>query len=214
MHPQPRSTSNSPRQDGVLFIVCGPSGVGKSSLGAVLRERRPRLTLSVSWTTRAIRAGEQDGVHYSFVDAARFEALRDQGGFAEWATVHGNMYGTPISEIERAWAAGHDVLFDIDYQGAKQLQARFPGKTVSVLLVPPNMAALEARLRGRGTDSEATIARRMAAARHELEQYALFDFVLINDDRDETLDALTTIYDASQHLRVLREADVRAILGE
>ncbi len=212
MRQEPESPTPAGRQDGVLFIVCGPSGVGKSSLGAVLRARRPRLTLSVSWTTRRARDGEVDGVHYTFVDRGRFEALRDAGGFAEWAEVHGNMYGTPVSEIERAWASDHDVLFDIDYQGATQLQARFAGKTVSVLLAPPDMPSLEARLRGRGTDSEATIARRMAAARHELAQFELFDFVLINDDREETLDALTTIYDASQHLRALRVADVRRIL--
>lgn len=214
MRQEPGTPSPSDRQDGVLFIVCGPSGVGKSSLGAVLRERRERLTLSVSWTTRGIRAGEVDGVHYTFVERERFEALRDAGGFAEWAEVHGNMYGTPVSEIERAWSAGKDVLFDIDYQGAQQLQARFVGKTVSVLLAPPDMPSLEARLRKRGTDSEATIARRMAAARHELEQYELFDFLLINDDLGQTLDALTTIYDASQYLGALRVADVKRILAD
>jgi guanylate kinase len=198
---------------GVLFIMCGPSGVGKSSLGAALRERRPKLTLSVSWTTRAIREGEVDGVHYRFVERDRFEGLRAQDGFAEWAAVHGNLYGTTVAEIERAWSSGHDVLFDIDYQGAAQLQARFPGQTASVLIAPPDMTSLEQRLRGRATDDEATIMRRLKVAKHELEQFELFDFILINDDWQRALDELTTLYDASQHLRALRSDKLRALLS-
>jgi guanylate kinase len=198
---------------GILFIVCGPSGVGKTSLGRVVRERHERLVLSVSYTTRAPRENERDGIDYHFVDMATFEQMREAGAFAEWAMVHGNAYATPKSAITSAWEAGEDVFFDIDYQGAAQLDEAFPVESVSVLVAPPSMQELEARLRGRQTDSEETIQRRLRNAREELEQHALFDFILFNDDFDAAADALERIYMAAQYRNHLRKAKLEALLA-
>jgi guanylate kinase len=198
---------------GVLLIVCGPSGVGKTSLCRGLLEARTRLKLSVSYTTRAPREGEVDGVAYHFVDVPTFLEMREQGRFAEWAEVHGNFYGTSVDVIRSCWRDGQDVLFDIDYQGARQLTERFPHAT-TVLITPPDMHTLESRLRHRGTDDEATIARRLGAARHELNQYALFDYLVENGSFDEALEGLTMIYDASRYRRIHHEARLAAILSE
>ena len=155
---------------GVLFIVCGPSGVGKTSLGAELREHHPDLVLSVSYTTRDPRPGEVDGDDYHFVDAQTFERMRTEGAFAEWAEVHGNYYGTARDQIERAWAQGQDVFFDIDYQGARQLQEAYPEQTVRVMVLPPDMDTLERRLRGeaptmrRSSPGASSCARRAGAS--------------------------------------------------
>lgn len=204
---------STPTATGLLFIVCGPSGVGKSTLGKLLRERRAQLKLSVSTTTRAPRAGEQDGVDYHFVDRDTFIARRDAGEFVEWAEVHGNLYGTTRATIHAAWEAGHDVFFDIDYQGAQQLQAAFPEHTTSVLVIPPSMDALERRIRDRGTEDEATIARRLAAARHELEQFELFDYIIANKLLNTTTNELATIYDASRRRTSLRRGMLLELLG-
>ncbi|MGM0556763.1 MAG: guanylate kinase [Myxococcota bacterium] len=184
-------------QNGVLLIVCGPSGVGKTSLTKKLLDDNPRLVPSVSYTTRAPRDGEEDGVDYHFVEDATFEAKRDAGAFAEWAEVHGNYYGTPKSAITEAWAEDNDVIFDIDYQGARQLKDAFPG-AVGVLVIPPSMDELEARLRGRETDTEAVIQRRLSAAREELARYELFDYIVENDDFDEAFRQLDTVYEAAR----------------
>ncbi len=199
---------------GILFIVCGPSGVGKTSLGRVVRERHDRLVLSVSYTTRAPRENETDGVDYHFVDMATFEKMRDEGAFAEWAMVHGNAYATPRVAITSAWDAGKDVFFDIDYQGAAQLDEAFPTESVSVLVAPPSMQELEARLRGRKTDSEEIIQRRLKNAREELEQHALFDYILFNDDFDSAADALERIYLAAQFRNHLRREKLEALLAK
>lgn len=194
---------------GLLFIVCGPSGVGKTSLGKVLRAQTPELVLSVSATTRPIRATETDGVDYHFMDGEAFEALREQDAFAEWAMVHGNYYGTLKSAIHEAWRNGQHVFFDIDYQGAIQLQKRFKHEAVSVLVVPPTLSQLEARLRNRATDSDEVIEHRLKAARHELEQYHIFDYIIVNDDFELACEELKMVYQASllrtsiQHQRVL-----------
>jgi guanylate kinase len=199
---------------GVLFIVCGPSGVGKTSLSRQLLEARPQLTLSVSYTTRAPREGEEDGVDYHFVDEETFVEMRDREQFAEWAKVHGNYYGTPVSAILDAWKGDKDVLFDIDYQGAKQLEERFPEEARGVLVIPPSMKILEDRLRGRATDAEDVITRRLDAARHELAQFELYDYILENDDFDQALAHLTAIYDACTHLMPLQRDRMLDLLGE
>lgn len=196
-----------------MLIVCGPSGVGKSTLVKGLLERTPQTMLSVSYTTRPSRANERDGVHYHFVDRSRFEAMIAAGAFAEWAEVHGNLYGTARTSLEEARAAGRDVVFDIDYQGARQLKAGYPGAW-GVLVFPPSLSDLEARLRGRGTESEEVVARRLAKAREELAQVALFDFVLVNDDLERAAAALQGIY-AALRLRRWRGAQhAAAVLGE
>lgn len=198
-------------EQGVLFIVCGPSGVGKTSLCEGLLERRPKLTVSTSYTTRAPRGGEEDGVAYHFVDVATFEAKREAGHFAEWALVHGNYYGTAVDVIHDAWAQGKDVLFDIDYQGAAQLRERFP-HACTVLLMPPDMATLEARLCNRATDSAEVIANRLDAARHELGQYKSFEYIVENNELERALEALLAIYDASQHRQYRLAGRLQAML--
>lgn len=199
-------------QYGVLLIVCGPSGVGKTSLSRKLLDEEPRLVPSVSYTTRPPREGEEDGVDYHFVDHATFQRKRDAGAFAEWAEVHGNYYGTPKSAIENAWAEDNDVIFDIDYQGARQLKDAFPS-AVGVLVIPPSMNELEARLRGRETDSERVIERRLEAAREELAQYELFDYIVENDEFDVAFEQLATVYDASRLSMPLQRSRLADLLA-
>lgn len=186
---------------GILFIVCGPSGVGKTTLSRHLREARPDVGLSVSYTTRSVRGKEVDGESYHFVDVAEFEAMRDRGEFAEWAGVHGNYYGTSVKIVEDALTCGRDLLFDIDYQGARQLRERFPRHAVTTLVVPPSMQVLRERLTGRGTESAEELATRIEAARHELEQWETFDFLVENADLDDARRRLVSIYDASASMR-------------
>ncbi len=197
---------------GVLLIVCGPSGVGKSTLCGALLDDRPRLTLSVSYTTRDRRGDEVDGEAYHFVSERDFLEMRDAGAFAEWAEVHGNFYGTSREVIEDTFRQGKDLLFDIDYQGARQLRTVYPDST-AVLVAPPDMETLEERLRGRGTDSEEVIQRRLAAARHELSQYELFDYVVENGAFKHALSAFRAIYDAAQHGRSLRKGWMEELLN-
>lgn len=200
---------------GVLFIVCGPSGVGKTTLAQHLLQRCPRLAWSVSYTTRPARAHEVDGTDYHFVDEETFLRMREHDQFAEWAKVHGNYYGTPVAGILEAWRADHDVIFDIDYQGASQLHKRFPEDARSVLVIPPSMAVLRARLRGRATDSDEVIARRLDAARHELAQFELYDYIVENDDFDGALQRLTSIYRAcTQQMPFFRERVMKLLAEE
>lgn len=189
----------SPPPPGVLFIVSAPSGAGKSSLLKALRQRHPELRLSVSFTTRPPRPGEEDGVHYHFLDEARFLALREAGAFLESATVFGNQYGTAEATLRAELEAGHSLLLEIDWQGARQVRARFP-EAVSIFILPPSLEALEARLRDRGQDDETIIAGRMAAARDELSHYAEYDYVVINETFERALDDLACLQRAA-HLR-------------
>lgn len=177
---------------GKLFIISAPSGAGKSSLAKALMERMPRLALSVSHTTRAPRPGEQDGVHYHFVTHAQFEAMVAGDQFAEYARVFDNYYGTAWDSIERLLAAGKDVILDIDWQGARNIKRLRP-QAVSIFILPPSRLALEQRLRNRGQDSDAVIARRMAEAVSEMSHYGEFDHVVVNDDFDAALDDLGAI---------------------
>lgn len=176
----------------MLLILSGPSGVGKTTLCDGLLRRHPRLGLSVSYTTRSPRGAEVDGVAYHFVTHERFAQMTEQGAFAEHAEVHGNRYGTARATIDAALGCGRGVLFDIDFQGAFQLRAAYPD-AVLVMILPPDMPGLEARLRGRGTDSEAVIARRVEAARHEMKQAGGYDYVVTNGElahTEATLDAI------------------------
>lgn len=199
--------------EGLLFIVCGPSGVGKTTLCRELLEQRPRLSLSISYTTRSPRGDEKDGVAYHFVNESRFQEMIDQGLFAEWARVHGHSYGTSVEVIEDAWSKGRDILFDIDYQGAGQLRARFGKRAVLTLVVPPSMEILERRLRGRGTDSAEVVERRLQAARHELSQFPMFDYVIVNDDLAHAQAMVFSIYDSSRHMRLIWEERMRSLLS-
>jgi guanylate kinase len=169
--------------DFLMLIVSSPSGAGKTTLCHRLRSDHPDLRFSVSHTTRRPRSVEVDGRDYHFVDGATFEHMARAGAFAEWASVHDHLYGTSLREIEVARATARGVLFDIDHQGARQIKATLPG-AVSVFILPPSLAELERRLRGRGTEDEAAAARRLANARAEIEHYGIFDYVIVNDDID------------------------------
>lgn len=171
---------------GRLVVVSGPSGVGKGTLVAGLRARRPDLALSVSATTRPRRAGEVDGGAYHFMDGAEFDRLVDAGGFLEWAEFAGQRYGTPAAPVEELVASGTHVVLEIEVQGARQVRERFPD-AVLVLLVPPSLEALAQRLRDRGTEDDESLARRLAIAETELAQRDLFDHVVLNDRLDDAV---------------------------
>ena len=171
---------------GRLLLITGPSGVGKGTLVARLLERHPGLWLSVSATTRAPRAGEEEGRHYFFLDRAAFERQVAAGGFLEWAEFAGNLYGTPRAAVQERLEAGRTVLLEIELEGARQVRRSFPAG-FQVLLRPPSFEELERRIRGRGTDSEEAIARRLARAREELAAEAEFDAVVVNDDLERAL---------------------------
>ncbi|WP_374486896.1 guanylate kinase [Zoogloea sp.] len=182
---------------GTLFIVTAPSGAGKTTLVSGLLERDPLVRLSVSYTTRAPRTGEVNGQHYNFVDVPTFRALRDKGEFLEWAEVHSNYYATSKTWLESQISSGKDILLEIDWQGAQQVRKVFP-KAVGVFILPPSVDELERRLRGRGTDSEDVIARRVLAARGEMRHVAEFDYVIINEDLTAALDDLVAVVRASR----------------
>ena len=169
---------------GTLFIVAAPSGAGKTTLVRKLLASDGQVRLSISYTTRTPRKGEQDGHDYHFIDVAEFIAMRNRGDFLESAEVHGNFYGTSRVWLEREMAAGRDVLLEIDWQGAQQVRQYFP-QAVGIFILPPSLAELEQRLRGRGTDDEATIARRLLAALTEMRHVNEFEYVIINKELDE-----------------------------
>ena len=182
---------------GTLFIVTAPSGAGKTTLVSGLLDRDPLVSLSVSYTTRAARAGEESGRHYHFVDVATFRALRDKGEFLEWAEVHSNYYGTSKVWLEEQMRSGKDILLEIDWQGAQQVRKVFP-KAVGVFILPPSVEELERRLRGRGTDSEDVISRRVLGARGEMRHVAEFDYVIINENLPAAIEDLVAVVRASR----------------
>ncbi|OGI39819.1 MAG: guanylate kinase [Candidatus Muproteobacteria bacterium RBG_16_64_10] len=177
---------------GKLLILSAPSGAGKSSLAKALTDSLPDTVVSVSHTTRAPRPGEQDGVHYHFIDRADFERMAAAGEFIEHARVFDNFYGTARAAVERELQAGRNVLLDIDWQGARRIKQQMP-QAVSVFILPPSRATLEQRLRARGQDAEAVIARRMRDAVAEMRRCAEFDNVVVNDDFQTALADLTAI---------------------
>ncbi len=171
---------------GVMLVIASPSGAGKSSITRALMACDTNLTMSVSVTTRAMREGEVDGTDYHFLSIDQFEAMRERGELLEWAKVHSNFYGTPAARVDQLIASGRDVVFDIDYQGTQQLYEKRRTDMVSVFLLPPSIDELQKRLRGRALDSEQVIAQRLKNASVEIEHWAEYDFVLVNDDLDET----------------------------
>ncbi len=185
---------------GVLFIVSAPSGAGKTTLVRGLLEREPQIGLSISHTTRAPRPGEVDGVAYHFISVERFEAMREAGDFLEWAHVHGNFYGTSRRWLDERLNASHDVLLEIDWQGAQQVRAQFP-EAVSLFVLPPSFEALAQRLTGRGSDAPEVIERRLAAAREEIGHLREFDFVIINNILSQALDEMVAVARAARLLR-------------
>ena len=186
---------------GILWIISAPSGAGKTSLARALVAATPQLRSSVSYTTRPPRPGEAEGTDYHFVSMETFTAMAERGEFLEYARVHGNGYGTSEPWVKSQLFAGTDCLLEIDWQGARQVRERLPGQAVSIFILPPSVAALAERLRGRGQDSEAVIARRLAAAREELLHYDEFDYLVVNDHFQDALADLQSIVHA-EHLRL------------
>ncbi|HEX5056701.1 MAG TPA: guanylate kinase [Gammaproteobacteria bacterium] len=184
---------------GVLFTISAPSGAGKTSLVKALVQRNPSIRISVSHTTRAKRPGEVDGQDYFFVSKDEFIKRVNAGGFLEHAEVFGNYYGTSQRAVDDLLRQGQDVILEIDWQGASQVRRLRPG-VVSVFILPPSRTVLEQRLRDRGQDSEAVIARRLAAAREEISHYGESDYLIINEDFEQALQELETVV-RSQRLR-------------
>ncbi|MGD9949957.1 MAG: guanylate kinase [Desulfobulbus sp.] len=178
---------------GLLIVLSAPSGCGKTTILQQVMHELPALVFSVSHTTRPPRPGEVNGVHYHFVSPDDFIALRDQQpcGFLEWAEVHANLYGTSDAEVEQRRLDGEDVLLDIDVQGAAQVRQR--ANPVTIFIAPPSLRILEQRLRGRGTESEETIARRLQNAKAELTAVDDYDYVIVNDKLDEAVESLRSI---------------------
>lgn len=192
-----------PPRRGIVFIVSAPSGAGKTTISRAAIERIPGLTMSVSLTTRLPREGEIAGVDYVFVSNEEFARKREAGDLAEFAQVFNASYGTPRKPLDEAIAEGGDMLLDIDIQGARQLRQRYPDDAVTVFVLPPNFADLEARLRRRGTETEDAIARRLARAREEAHAYREYDYLIINADLEESLSSLRTVIEA-ERLRITR----------
>ena len=184
--PSPTALSSVTDSAGRLTVITGPSGVGKGTLVAQLLQRHPPIWLSVSATTRSPRPGEQEGSSYFFLDRPSFERQLAAGGLLEWAEFAGNLYGTPRQAVEHQLAAGRPVLLEIELEGARQVRQSFPA-ALQVFLEPPSFEELERRIRGRGTDSEEAITRRLARARVELAAASEFDARLVNGDLLEAL---------------------------
>jgi len=190
------------RRRGLLIVLSSPSGAGKSTISRMLLDADCDVTMSVSATTRPMRPGEVDGIDYHFVDEPQFDRMIAAGEFVEWAHVFGFRYGTPKAPVKRALREGRDILFDIDWQGARQLEPDFGEHLVTIFLLPPSMAELERRLRSRGTDSEAVIADRMRRAADEIEHWAEYQYVLVNRDMEDCLDQVRAIAAAERSKRV------------
>lgn len=198
---------------GTLYIVSAPSGAGKTSLVKALLDHDPRIRVSVSHTTRAMRPGEQDGVNYHFVDREQFTAMIERGEFLEHAQVFDNFYGTSQAWVEQTLAAGSDLILEIDWQGAQQVRRLMP-QARSIFILPPTQEALRHRLTGRGQDSAETIELRMREAVSEMSHYVEYDYLVINDDFAHALDDLKTIVRANQLLSVQQSQRHAGLLGE
>ena len=183
---------------GLMLVLSSPSGAGKSTIARNLLETDPGLSISVSVTTRKRRGSEIDGVHYHFISQREFERLRDSEALLEWAEVHGNFYGTPREPVEEAMAEGRDMLFDIDWQGAKQLQEKMRADVVSVFILPPSIAELRSRLNRRAEDAEEVISTRLVNARDEIGHWREYDYVVVNDDLDRAFPAVQAIVKAER----------------
>jgi len=185
------------KRQGIIFILSAPSGAGKTTLYHELRNIYPEIKLSVSCTTRAQREGEVDGRDYRFISARQFDAMKARGEFAEWANVHGNLYGTPRQPLDRSIRTGRDILLDIDVQGARKIKRRYP-QAVSIFLLPPSLAELRRRLAARGTDGAEVIRRRLANAQGEMRQIIQYDYYVVNREVVEAVGVLKAIVEAER----------------
>jgi guanylate kinase len=204
-----------PHDDFLLLILSSPSGAGKTTLTRKLEVEFPELRFSVSHTTRTPRINEVDGRDYHFIDRASFESKVVAGDFLEWAEVHGNLYGTSMSEITRAKAhAGcHGMIFDIDYQGARQIRAKEP-HVISVFILPPSMEELLRRLRGRASEPEEVVKKRFAAAEKEIQHYAFFDYLIVNDRLEDSFRQLCSVILAERARRWRQASLAETLLRE
>ncbi len=188
----------------MILILSSPSGAGKTTLTRMLmQDKALDLTLSVSVTTRARRSSEVDGIHYRFIDRREFEQMKAGGDLLEWAEVHGNGYGTPRAPVEQVLAEGRDMLFDVDWQGARQMRERLGDDVVSIFVLPPSMRELRARLERRAEDSSTTIEERLDNARHEIERWRGYEYVIVNDDLQRAYKDVLAIVQA-ERLKVAR----------
>jgi guanylate kinase len=210
-------TDASARQRrGLLIVLSSPSGAGKTTISRMLLEADPEIAMSVSATTRAKRPGEVEGRDYYFVDDAEFDRMIADNEFVEWATVFGCRYGTPKAPVKQALREGRDILFDIDWQGARQLEPDFGENLVTIFLLPPSMGELERRLRERGTDGEEVIADRMHRAAGEIEHWAEYEYVLVNRDVRQCLEQVRGVVAAERSTRVRQtwlNPFVRGLIG-
>jgi guanylate kinase len=186
---------------GVMLVIASPSGAGKSSISRALFAQDPNIRLSVSVTTRERRTDEIDGTHYHFINVPEFEMLRKNGELLEWAEVHGNFYGTPRAKVEERLTRGNDILFDIDYQGTLQLYESCRPDMVTVFILPPSIGELRARLERRAQDSSGTIEKRLRNARIEMEHYDEYDFVLVNEDLEQSVQMVRSILASARLVR-------------
>jgi guanylate kinase len=202
---------------GLMLVISSPSGAGKSTIARTLLETDKHIGLSVSVTTRQRRPSEIEGVHYLFKTVREFERLRDSDALLEHAEVHGNFYGTPREPVEQAMAEGRDMLFDIDWQGAQQLQEKMSADVVSIFVLPPTMTELQSRLHRRAEDSEEVIQTRLANSRSEIAHWREYDYVIVNDDLNAAFDAVQSIVKAERLRRDRRHGMfdfVRELLEE
>ena len=199
--PDRTSHQNTLMRRGLLFVLSSPSGAGKSTIAQMLLKSDPEINLSVSFTTRAPRRGEKDGVHYHFTDEATFKQMIEDDMFMEWAVVFGHYYGTPKAEVRAGLKDGKDYLFDIDWQGTQQLYQRNETDVVRVFILPPSIEELEQRLRNRATDSEEVINARMERSKAEISHWDGYDFVVINDDVNECFHKVREILHAERKRR-------------
>jgi guanylate kinase len=189
---------------GLILILSSPSGAGKTTLTrAIAQDGGWGLELSISVTTRARRPSEIDGRHYHFIDREAFDDLRARDDLLEWAEVHGNFYGTPRRPVEKVLSAGRDMIFDIDYQGTRQVRSKLADDVVTVFILPPSMRELRQRLERRAEDSPATIEKRLANARVEIQRWSEYDYVIVNDDLQNAFTSLQGIL-AAERLRRTR----------
>jgi guanylate kinase len=196
-----------------LFVIAAPSGAGKTTLVHATVINSPDLRFSISYTTRLQRSNESDGKDYHFVDRAQFEALRAEGDLLESATVFDNFYGTSRKQVEDILADGHNVVLEIDWQGARQVRESMP-ECVTIFILPPSLAELERRLRDRRTDSEAVIERRLRDAVSDMGRWDEFDYIIINDDLDQAVASLEAVFAGQGHAQAVANEDIQARVVE